>query len=187
MPSSGVHLMVAQKVRPHGSDLFFTGSIAPDAVDGRYEKDKSHFRDVEDRHGALVALAEKTTGDFAEGVLLHLYADWKWDISILQEFIEKSDASWFATYRYENGLASNYAFQKAKWLKPVFDKIAEVNPNDYGKIPGASPEKIKEYITKTYKWHTENITAPSSAFPPDVIEKFTSQCAEEYLLWRKER
>lgn len=186
MPSSGVHLLVAHKIKPQGSDLFFTGSIAPDAVEGRQKKDKSHFRDVEDRHTALVALAQKTTGDFSEGVLLHLYTDWKWDTTILKEFIEKTGDGWFLISRNEGGLTSNHLFHSTKWIKPIFDRIITVNPDDYGEILGTSAENIKLFITQAHKWHTENITGPSSAFPPDVVDAFISQTAEEYLRWRKE-
>ncbi len=43
----------------------------------------------------FIALQTLTTDDFAEGVLLHLYTDWKWDIAARDKFIEEVGGDWF--------------------------------------------------------------------------------------------
>lgn len=101
MPGSMVHLLMARKVNPKDSILFYIGNIAPDAVTNWKEKDVTHFRNLPDRSEALATLARQTSpsDDFAEGVLLHLYMDWRWDTLVRHEFIKATGSDWFTKYR----------------------------------------------------------------------------------------
>jgi len=100
---------MAHKINPKGSTLFYIGNLAPDAVTNWKEKDTTHFRNLPDRSQALAAIALQTppSDNFAEGILLHLYMDWRWDIIAKDEFIKTIDGDWFAKYREELNLASS--------------------------------------------------------------------------------
>ncbi len=43
MPGSMIHLMLAREVNPQGSDLFYLGNIAPDAVTDFVKKTAEEF------------------------------------------------------------------------------------------------------------------------------------------------
>ena len=185
MPSSMTHLIAARRIRPEGGALYYIGNIAPDAVDEWHKKDASHFRDLADREPALVKLAKATRGEFAEGVLLHLYVDWKWDALVKRKFIEKTGDGWFLPYRRELSLAGSHAFHSSDWIKQVWLDMIAADSGGYGATPYASVEDVREYIKSTYKWHTENNIGPSAAFPPEMIGEFVDQTADEYACWRE--
>ena len=179
-----IHLFAAKKVHPDGSTLFYIGNLAPDAVIDWHDKDIVHFRNVEDRQSALISLAKDTSGDFAEGILLHLYLDWKWDEIVRQKYIEKTGDDWFIPYRNELSLAGSYAFHNTGWAKQLWIDMGAFDINSYGITPCASADDVKNFISRNNKWHNDNITEPSPAFPPDLIDEFTSHIAKEFIDWR---
>lgn len=86
--------MMAHKINPNGDVLYYLGNIAPDAVSDWKKKDLTHFRNLENRRDALDDLARKIdpTDSFAEGILMHLYLDWKWDLKdtlIYYDYLKK--------------------------------------------------------------------------------------------------
>ncbi len=184
-----VHLLLARRIRPEGSVMFFLGSIAPDAVAAWKEKDITHFRNVLDRNRALADLAIQTppSDDFAEGILLHLYTDWRWDILARDEFIKIAGDDWFIRYRKEISLTDSYAFHHDKWLQDIWERMLSVNVSEYGPIPGATAVELKKFIEGYYKWNVENETGPSAAFPPEFINNFIDKTAEEYIQWRTKK
>ena len=186
MPGSMVHLFVARKIKPKGSIHFYIGSIAPDAVSNWKEKDITHFRNLADRSQALAALARKTppSDDFAEGVLLHLYVDWRWDIVARDEFIKTVEGDWFTKYRKEIGLTSSYSYHHTEWAKEMWEQMELVNPAEYGHIPGAAPEELKDFIGRTVKWLNDNKTEASDVFTPEFIDEFVDKIADEYTQWK---
>jgi hypothetical protein len=179
-----IHLMAARLVAPDAGPLFYIGSTAPDTVTGRHEKDALHFRDLKDRQPALTALAKNTKGEFAEGILLHLYADWKWDTTILQGYIRKMGEDWFSSYRGELSIAGSHAFHSTPWAERVWAAMDAADPGAYGESPHAVKENIKGFIGRNYIWHRENRLGPSIFFPPDMIEDFVCKTAKEYIQWR---
>ncbi len=138
MPGSMIHLLMAHKVNPEGSTLFYAGNLAPDAVGNRRDKDITHFRDLPDRSEALAALALHTppSDDFAEGILLHLYTDWRWDILARDEFIKTAGCDWFPKYRKEISLSSWYAFHHTDWAKDLWERMDLCDASEYGKSGG---------------------------------------------------
>ncbi len=186
MPGSMIHLLMAHKVKPEGSTLFYAGNLAPDAVTNREDKDITHFRDLQDRSGALAALALQTppSDDFAEGVLLHLYTDWRWDILARDEFIKTAGGDWFPEYRKEISLASWYAFHHTDWANGLWERMDRCEASEYGKIPGATAEEFEDFICRNKKWHMENDSGPSTVFTPEFIEEFIHKIAEEYTQWK---
>jgi len=58
-------------------------------------------------------------------------------------------------------------------------------PTDsYGVTPRASVDDVKDFVSRNNKWHNDNVTEASPAFPPDLIDRFTTQTAKEFIEWR---
>ena len=184
MPCTMIHLIAAKKVCSQGSALYFLGNLAPDAVKDWRDKDVTHFRTLYDRQPALISLAKETAGDFAEGILLHLYLDWKWDEIVRQKFIDEIGDDWFVPYRNELSLAGSYAFHNTMWARQLWNDMDSVDIGSYGNTPQASADDVKDLVSRNSKWHNETITEPSSIFPPVVIDDFTTRIAKEYIEWR---
>jgi hypothetical protein len=186
-----VHLMVAKKVRPHASALFCLGNLAPDAVKGWAEKDKAHFRSDEnglrspdDRLACLAKLAKETQGDFAEGVLLHLFVDYVWDTTILPDYINKTGKDWFVPYREELSNLSAYAFHTADWADGLWTAMCAIPKEEYGRVDYASDDDLYDFVTRNDKWSRENHSPPSEAFPPELVERFCDEATAKYTEWR---
>jgi len=186
MSASMIHLLVAHKVKPDGSILFYLGNLAPDAVANWKVKDITHFRNIPDRSEALAALARQTspTDDFAEGILLHLYTDWRWDILARDEFIKIIGSDWFKKYREEISFTGSFAFHSTDWAKDMWNAMELYDASEYGKIPGATAEELKDFIRRNNKWHHDNNLDPSTAFPPEFVDEFIRKTADEYTRWR---
>ncbi len=183
MPGLMVHLLLAKKTKLRNTAMFYLGNIAPDAVSEWKTKDITHFRNLEDREPALLKLKEAVKDDFSLGVLLHLYLDWRWDIEMRDEYIREIGADWFAGYRKEVWLASNYAFHSYEWTREVWDSIDSIPISEYGEIEKASKEDIREVFATNYQWHKENITEESERFTQALVEVFTDRVASEFLKW----
>lgn len=186
MPGSMIHLLMACKINPTGSALFYIGNIAPDAVTNWKEKEIAHFRNLKDRNQALAALALHTppSDDFAEGILLHLYMDWRWDTLARDEFIKTAEGDWFAKYREEISLTSSYAYHHTEWAKDMWKQMELVKPSEYGHIPGATAEELRGFISRSIKWLNDNNTKASTAFTPEFIDDFIDKIADEYTQWK---
>lgn len=187
MPGSTVHLLMARKVKPNGSILFYLGCIAPDAVLDWKDKDITHFRNLNDRSEAMAALALQIpqSDEFSEGILLHLFTDWRWDTLARDEFIKKNEGDWFTRYREELALSGKYAFCHSDWAQDVWKQIEQCDISEYNKIPGATAADLKNFISHNYKWHCENNTEPSAVFTPEYIEEFIIKIADEYIQWKR--
>ena len=81
MPSAMIHLLVAREIPGGDAPLFCLGSLAPDYLSRREEKDAVHLRREPDRYQALLRLAEQLDrkDPFEAGWLVHLLADLRWD------------------------------------------------------------------------------------------------------------
>ena len=191
MPSSMIHLHIARLVNDTRSPLYFVGSLAPDALDTR-EKDHTHLRDRPDRAEALAALARATNpaDDFAEGVLLHLYADWRWDVTHLRRWLDtvedKTDFTWVKGYRREIALASAWLYWNKAWAPPLWQAMEQVPARKYGALELIAPEDITDYITGSHAWiETQQASPPSEFYTPDMAEDFARETASSYQSWRK--
>ena len=189
MPSSMIHLLTAHKVKTVPDALFCIGTLAPDGVSDRAQKDRSHYRSHPDRMAALTALAGKTSPDdaFLEGALLHLFTDWLWDE---QSFVpykaahETVNPDWFLAYRKEISLASIWIFHHSDWAMPAYERMLAVPLSCYGHPEGIPPEAARAYIERNFNFHAQNNTAPSSVFTQEYVEGFTGAAAKEYIKWR---
>lgn len=185
MPGSMIHLIVAKKVRPNASDLFYLGNIAPDTVNDWRMKDITHFRNLENREPALINLAKESYNDFNEGMLLHLYFDWKWDTIVREKFIEQVGEDWFSAYRKEISRIGSYAFHHIYWAKELWNNMDSVAISDYCEVPYATSDELKDFVHRNNVWHNENIREKSDYFSPELIDAFTTQVAKEFIEWTK--
>jgi RimJ/RimL family protein N-acetyltransferase len=181
-----MHLMMAHKINPNGDVLYYLGNIAPDAVSDWKKKDLTHVRNLENRRDALDDLARKIdpTDSFAEGILMHLYLDWKWDLKARDAFISKTKGEWVQKYREEIGKASSYAYHHTDWASSIWEAISACDVSKYGNIPGATARECKNFIERNHRWHKETKTKRSKEFSPKFIEKFINKTAKEYVEWK---
>ena len=182
MPVTMVHLLVADKVKPNGEAAFYVGNCAPDAIPDYHEKDKRHFRD-QDRQVVLADLAKETIGAFAEGMLLHLFVDWKWDSTLLSKYISEAGENWFPSYSVEKDHLAGYYYHNVERLRQIVNDMRVLDMDSYGTTPGATSEDVKRFIERQQKWHSENVFEPSLAFPPNVVDHFVAETAKEYSEW----
>mgnify|MGYP000938055346 CR=1 FL=1 len=186
MPGLMVHLITAKKVRPDADLDFYIASIAPDAVQGWHKKDKTHYRDLHDRTEAIMKLAKNTdkSNSFEEGMLLHLFLDWKWDISVRDEYIKNTGGDWYLTYRDEIRRVSANLYHNTPWAHELWKLMDEYDLTKCGNIPGATTQELKELISENRVWHDENNVGPSLLYPPEFIEEFTDRVAREFISFR---
>lgn len=187
MPSMMIHLLTAHKLCVDTEPLFCIGTIAPDAVTTREEKDITHFRTICDRERALLQLAQNTDKmrPFDEGVLLHLFLDWCWDNKAYSIFANThQEENWFFSYRHEIALAGAYIYHNSDWCENVWQKMLSCPCEMYGIAPGVCGGEVAAFLKRNYKWHKENNIGPSEVYPPMFVEEFTSRAAEDYGNWR---
>ena len=103
MSSAMVHIECAKKYDANAPILFYTGNIAPDLLGTREAKDKTHFRGISDRFGALMRFAETLdlSDPFQKGVLMHLFLDLHWDREGYDKYRaeHEHEDGWFFRYR----------------------------------------------------------------------------------------
>ena len=184
-----VHLLLARKVDPDAPTLFYIGNIAPDAVSEWKIKDKTHFRDIEDRTDTIkdLALHLDINDAFSHGVLLHLFLDWKWDIGPFAKFkAEREGTDWFKAYRHELSLSGIWLYRRKPWSNVIWKNMAETDPSCFGHLDYISREDISRYIRRNYVWHEESNFGPSSVFTHEFVESFTDKAAPDFAEWKKE-
>ena len=175
MPSSMPHLIVAKKINPNASIDFYIGNIAVDAINERDKKEIAHFRETIDREIALKEIALKADNNYLKGLLLHLYVDWKWETVYLTGIVPK--------YHEELGLMSAYAFHNTEWAYELLEQMEQWDGCGFVETEFITKENIYSYIQRIRKWHIENKVGPSMVFPPELLEKFVDETANEFNKW----
>ncbi len=186
MPCLMLHLMTARQFNPQASPLFLVGSIAPDCVGERSQKDRTHLRDRADRPAALrqLALAADCRNDFQLGLLLHLFLDYQWDIGPQYQYMSAyCGENWFIDYRHEIALASAWAFHHIDWSAKAWQDMAAVPADQYDGHADFPPPAIARLIQRNGAWHQENDIGPSPVFGHDFIECFAEQAANDFRIW----
>lgn len=192
MPSTMIHLLLAQKVSPKASPEFFIGNIAPDAIVLRENhhfshKDILHFRNSETRLKDIENLESSLdkNSPYAKGYIMHLFLDLHWDRDCMQPFIEKyTSYEWVVPYRREISIASAYLFHNHKALKEIWKDMVNYKNPIYQNIQGVKYEEVKEYYESNYKWYMKYNTGQSKVYPNDFVEEYTDKIAEKYLKWQ---
>lgn len=187
MPSMMIHLLTAYKLEALKDTLFCIGTVAPDAVKGREEKDITHFRTEKNREKALIDLACKSDREnsFSEGILSHLYLDWLWDNQAYSEYAKNHKGNdWFYCYRDEIAKAGSFVFRNYSWSDEVFLRMVDCPIKLYGTTPGTTSQIVFEMIKRNYLWNKDRNIGPSYVFTPEYVEEFTSNAAKSYKKWR---
>jgi hypothetical protein len=180
MPGPMLHLSVAKKVNPNASIGFYVGNLAPDAKNDRERKDAVHFYDVPDRENALREFARKANNEYLNGMLLHLFVDWKWWEEHLFEFAEKEGNGWYEKYNEENFRMNSYAFHNTEWAYSLLGQIENWDYNGFVET---------KFITKeNVKWVSRNLLLmnkleASVVFTPALVENFINDTANDFVEW----
>jgi len=187
MPSSMVHLMIAYDYNPGPPAEFWVGNIAPDCIDNRAESDKFHLRCSKDREQALRGFAKTINKDdlFAEGILLHLFVDWKWDDDLRQQYIKYCNSGdWFQPYRNEIGLLSARLYHDNLWSGKVWNEMISSDIPKYNKTKEISSENILSILKRANTYHIDNPSATPVFYSVESVIDFTGKTAEDYRKWR---
>ena len=184
MPTYFIHLVVAKKVNPNAGLDFFIGTLAPDSVSGK-EKAINHFRNEADMELALKKFAQTIDikNEYLKGFLLHLFVDWKWNNSILADFAEKEGDGWYKKNYDEGGLIESYGCHNTEWAYKLRQKMDSCNNFNYAETEFVTVESIKAMFKNSNKWKEKNKTEPSTAFPPELIERFAADTANDFIKW----
>jgi len=183
MPSALIHLHAGRILKPKAPAEFFTGTLAPDCIKSREEKDLLHLRLSDDRERDLLKLASEWDMDdpFQLGAMLHLYTDWLWDEGPQTDHKRAyTGNSWFPDYRHEINLASCHMYHHRAWAPDMFEAMISCDNDLLRALPDYPPEKIKPYIEYTEAWVSTHDTEPSSFFPPRLIDSFCRETAERF-------
>lgn len=184
MPSAMIHLLVAGKI-PGGEDpLFRLGSLAPDYLTQRAEKDAVHLRLEPDRFAALQKLAGRLDlrNPFDAGWLVHLLADLRWDTEVIPAFrASVSDgADWFPLYRKESHRAGYALYHRSSWGREAMRAVLEADLNALHTALEVDLPALEEFRRMLFRKHEESpADSRSPHFPPEMLERFALETAEE--------
>lgn len=184
MSSAMVHLQCAKKYDADAPILFYTGNIAPDLLDTREAKDKTHFRGVPERFDALHHFAQtlNLSDPFQKGILMHLFLDLHWDRDGYDVYraVHEKEEGWFTRYRREIFLASAYLYHHTDYAKQLFfDMNRTFLPVGAPVICGITRGGLQRFVAGTWYLLLDAREARSEAFPPAFVEQFTDfVCAE---------
>lgn len=185
MSSAMVHLACAKRYDPSAPTLFYTGNIAPDLLGTREAKDKTHFRGIPDRFGALHRFAETLdfSDPFQKGILLHLFLDLHWDREGYDVYraSHENESDWFAKYRREIFLVSAYLYHHTDYAKPLFlDMNRTFLPVGAPVICGITRDGLQKFVARTWYLLLNARHAYSDVFPPDFVEQFNGFVCSEF-------
>ena len=175
---------MAKKVNPNAGLDFFIGNLAPDSVAGE-EKNINHFRNEPDMESALKKFAQTQNikNEYLKGFLLHLFVDWKWNDLILPHFAKKEGDGWYKKYYDEGGLIESYGATNTDWVYNLREQMNLCNNFNYVETEFVTEAGIKAMFENSSKWKVENKTEPSTAFPLELIEKFATNTADDFIKW----
>jgi len=187
MPSAMPHLMLARRCDSVADALFFVGNLAPDSIADWGRKETLHLRNADDRAHALGQLASRTNPSkpFEEGILLHLFFDWKWDTGPLADYKNHYGDDWFRTYRAEIGALSAYLFHHCAWSNLIWDTMLAVRGSEYPERSDYLFTEVYDMIDRNRTWHRENADISPAFYSPDDILLLIGRVKNEYDIWRK--
>jgi hypothetical protein len=193
MPGATIHLAAAREFDAGANGLFFIANLAPDFTDAREIKTIIHLRNEPDRASALRALRETidTENTFELGWLLHLFADWRWDTTVIPDFEAnyKGDGSWFIAYRAELGRLSHSMYHNEPWSREVWAKInAEDTRNALRDMRSVTsvlpvPLELDWYREHVLARHARNKDAVPQVFSAAMALEFAAETAKKFREW----
>ena len=184
MPSAMIHLLTAQQI-PGGDDpLFRLGSVAPDYLTRREEKDAVHLRREPDRPQALIRLADRLDrqNPFEAGWLTHLLADLRWDTAVIPAFRAAlpSEADWFPLYRRECHRAGYALYHSLPWSRKAMEDVREADLDALRTGLTLDLPALDEFRRMLFRKQEESpADSRSDCFPPELLARFARETAEE--------
>ena len=177
MPCAMMHLVCAKLYDNNADVAFYIGNEAPDCMDIREIKDKSHFRIYKgkERVDKLTEFARTLDLDdpYQLGVLLHLFVDLLWDAGPMAEHKKNYKGNdWFHDYRWQIRLIGTHIYKNVEWSKSIWAQMCEVDESKYDSLPLFPSEKIKSYLCFNRDRDRSAETTPSPDFPPELVDKF---------------
>ena len=180
-----VHLLAARKFRPNASPLFYAANLAPDCIDIREIKDKTHFRVLspEEREAALVRLRDSSMGrgDLAEGICLHLFLDREWDAIMSGGMWERfPDPEGFRRYRAEISYVSRALFDLDPHAEEMWSSMEALDSSAYAGHPDFPAENIREFILYNADKHRHAERVTPEIFTVDFTLAFIDRTVERF-------
>jgi len=186
-----VHLLAAREYRPDASPLFYAANLAPDCIDIREIKDKTHFRvlSAEQREEALRELRDRSMGkgDFAEGIFLHLFLDREWDAIM-------SGGMWscfpgpegFLNYRTEIRNLSRALFRDDPKGEEMWASMEALPEEAYAGHPDFPAPEIRRFIVYNADRHRNGECFDTTVFTTDFTREFIRETVEKFREFIKE-
>lgn len=193
MPSTMIHLLMAQKAKPRGHTEYFLGNIAPDAIVMRKDyhfayKDKLHFRGSENRLKDIGNLAREIdiSSPYNEGYIMHLFMDMHWDKDCMRPYIAgRQGIEWVKPYHEEITKASSWIINNHTDLQRIWQDMVEYDKRLSNVIQGVEYWEAKNYCTNTDKWYSGYKAKESVVFSPKFVDEYTADIAKKYINWVK--
>ena len=186
MPCAMIHLLTARCVPGRGGPLYLLGSLAPDYIHTRREKDLLHLRLEQDRPEALKRLARGMDPEdpFQAGWLVHLLADLRWDTLVIPSFRASlpPEADWFPLYRQESHRAGYALYHSLPWSREAMEAVLAADLNALPESMDLDREALEEYRRALARKHAESpADSASSHFPPELLMRFARETAEDAM------
>ena len=184
MPSAMIHLLVARRT-PGGDDpLFRLGSLAPDYLSRREEKDAVHLRREPDRLDALLRLADRLDrkNPFEAGWLVHLLADLRWDTGVIPAFRAAlpPEADWFPLYRKECHRAGYALYHSLPWGRQAMEDVLKADLNALHTSLELDLPVLEGFRQMLFRKHEESPPdSRSEQFPREMLDRFARETAAE--------
>ena len=184
MPSAMIHLLTASKYPGGEEPLFLLGSLAPDYISEREQKDAIHLRREPDRGEALKRLAASLDrGDpFEAGWLLHLLADLRWDTGVIPGYRASlpEGMDWFPLYRKECHRAGYALYHSLPWGAEAMEAVLTVELNRLNTSLDLDLSALDTFRRMLARKHRESpADSRSESFPPEMLERFAWETAAE--------
>ncbi len=184
MPSAMIHLLVARQIPGGDAPLFLLGSLAPDYITRREEKDAVHLRREPDRPQALKRLAERLDPEnpFEAGWIIHLLADLRWDTGVIPAFRASlpTGTDWFPLYRKECHRAGYGLYHSLAWSRKAMGDMLEADLSALHTSLAVDLSALEEFRRMIARKQEESPADSRSAFfPPELLERFARETAEE--------
>ncbi len=185
MPSAMMHLNTALAYRPNADPLFLIGNLAPDCLDIRELKDRTHFRNSKDRRGDLRRLRDNTdrSDDLELGILLHLFLDYKWDHVTEYDYRDTFFPNGEFLFKYYRGQIHDISaclYYASPENEKMWDTLCSIPVKEYDTHPEFRGKDIKEYLRTNHEWNKKVTPKHSEVFSDEFVDNFINTSARQF-------
>ena len=182
MPSAMIHLLTAHALPGGTEPLFLLGSLAPDCIGEREQKDAVHLRREPDRARALEELAARLDrkNPFEAGWLVHLLADLRWDTGVIPGYRASlpPEADWFPLYRRECHRAGYALYHALPWAREAMEAVCSADLSALNTSLAPEPSALDAFRKTLLRKHEESpADSRSDSFPPEKLFAFARETA----------